>query len=75
MRLSTVGSLFLGLISLIPLVASIVWNLSQSIGLGGTSLLIIVQIALDLNRQINGLTMKREYIGFIRDGQKPDAEA
>lgn len=75
MRLSTVGSLFLGLISLIPLVASIVWNLSQSIGLGGTSLLIIVQIALDVNRQINGLTMKREYIGFIREGQKPETEA
>src|SRR5699024_6921867 len=59
MRLSTVGSLFLGLISLIPLIASNVWNLSQSIGLGGTSLLIIVQIALDVVRQLNGLTMKR----------------
>ena len=67
MRLSTVGSLFLGLISLIPLIASNVWNLSQSIGLGGTSLLIIVQIALDVIRQLNGLTMKREYIGFIRE--------
>lgn len=33
MRLSTVGSLFLGIISLIPLIASNVWNLSQSIGL------------------------------------------
>ena len=52
MRLSTVGSLFLGLISLIPLIASNVWNLSQSIGLGGTSLLIIVQIALDVVRQL-----------------------
>lgn len=67
MRLSTVGSLFLGLISLIPLVASNVWNLSQSIGLGGTSLLIVVQIALDVVRQLNGLTMKREYIGFIHE--------
>ena len=67
MRLSTVGSLFLGIISLIPLIASNVWNLSQSMGLGGTSLLIVVQIALDVNRQLNGLTMKREYIGFIHD--------
>ncbi|WP_367342690.1 preprotein translocase subunit SecY [Limosilactobacillus sp.] len=73
MRLSTVGSLFLGLISLIPLIASMVWNLSQSIGLGGTSLLIIVQIALDVDRQINGLTMKREYIGFIHKDQSPEA--
>lgn len=70
MRLSTVGSLFLGLISLIPLIASNVWNLSQSIGLGGTSLLIIVQIALDMVRQLNGLTMKREYVGFIHHDQE-----
>lgn len=69
MRLSSVGSLFLGLVSLIPLLASNIWNLSQSIGLGGTSLLIVVQIALDVNRQLNGLTMKREYIGFIHDGE------
>lgn len=67
MRLSTVGALFLGVISLIPLLASNIWNLSQSIGLGGTSLLIIVQIALDVIRQLNGLMMKREYIGFIRE--------
>lgn len=67
MRLSTVGALFLGVISLIPLLASNIWNLSQSIGLGGTSLLIVVQIALDVDRQLNGLTMKREYIGFIHE--------
>ncbi|WP_461239996.1 preprotein translocase subunit SecY [Paucilactobacillus sp. N302-9] len=67
MRLSTVGSLFLGFISLIPLLASNIWNLSQSIGLGGTSLLIVVQIALDVMRQLNGLMMKREYVGFIRE--------
>ena len=67
MRLSTVGALFLGFVSLIPVVASNVWNLSQSIGLGGTSLLIVVQIALDVIKQLNGLMMKREYIGFIHD--------
>lgn len=67
MRLSTMGALFLGFVSLIPLVASNVWNLSQSIGLGGTSLLIVVQIALDVIKQLNGLMMKREYIGFIHD--------
>lgn len=67
MRLSTVGSVFLGFISLIPLLASDIWDLSQSIGLGGTSLLIVVQIGLDVVRQLDGLTMKREYVGFIHD--------
>lgn len=67
MRLSSVGSLFLGLVSLIPLVASAVWGLNESIGLGGTSLLIVVGVTLETMRQLNGMMMKREYIGFIRE--------
>ena len=66
MRLSSVGSLFLGLVSLIPLVASAVWGLNESIGLGGTSLLIVVGVTLETMRQLNGMLMKREYIGFIK---------
>ncbi|KRL96119.1 preprotein translocase subunit SecY [Limosilactobacillus equigenerosi] len=65
-RLSTVGSLFLGLISLIPLLASLFFGLNESIGLGGTSLLIVVQIALDVVRQLKGMTTRRDYVGFIR---------
>ncbi|WP_334329128.1 preprotein translocase subunit SecY [Companilactobacillus sp. HBUAS59699] len=66
MRLSTVGSVFLGLVSLLPLLAANLFNLPQSIGLGGTSLLIIVGVALEMDRQLRGLLMKREYVGFIR---------
>jgi len=42
------------------------WGLPSSIGLGGTSLLIVIGVVLELSRQINGLLMKREYVGFIR---------
>ena len=66
MRLSTVGALFLGVIALLPQLASMLWNLPQSIGLGGTSLLIVVMTAIELVRQLNGLLMKREYVGFIQ---------
>lgn len=66
MRLSTVGSLYLGLISLIPLVASSVWGLDESIGLGGTSLLIVVGVTIQTINQLNGMMMKQEYVGFIR---------
>ncbi|EJE99615.1 preprotein translocase subunit SecY [Liquorilactobacillus mali] len=66
MRLSSVGSLFLGLVALIPLVASNIWGLDESIGLGGTSLLIVVGVALESIRQLKGMMMKREYVGFIR---------
>jgi preprotein translocase subunit SecY len=66
MKLSTVGAAFLGLVSLLPLLAANLFNLPQSIGLGGTSLLIIVGVALEMDRQLRGLLMKREYVGFIR---------
>ncbi|WP_404882497.1 preprotein translocase subunit SecY [Lacticaseibacillus paracasei] len=66
MRLSTVGALFLGLVALLPQLAANIWGLPQSIGLGGTSLLIVVMTAIELVRQLDGLLMKREYIGFIR---------
>lgn len=70
MRLSTVGSLFLGFISLIPLLAQNLWDLDESIGLGGTSLLIVVGVAIETMRQVDGLMMKREYVGFIQ-GPEP----
>ncbi|MDF7639431.1 preprotein translocase subunit SecY [Lactobacillus sp. ESL0791] len=66
MRLSTVGSVFLGLVALLPQLATNFWGLPSSIGLGGTSLLIVIGVVLELSRQINGLLMKREYVGFIR---------
>ncbi|UQS82373.1 preprotein translocase subunit SecY [Bombilactobacillus folatiphilus] len=66
MRLSTVGAVFLGLIALIPQLASNIFGLPQSIGLGGTSLLIVVGVAIEANRQLEGLLMKRKYVGFIR---------
>ena len=40
MRLATVGSLFLGLISIIPIAAQNVWGLPKIVALGGTSLLL-----------------------------------
>ena len=66
MRISTVGAIFLGLVALLPQLATNMWNLPQSIGLGGTSLLIVIGVVLELSRQIDGLLMKREYVGFIR---------
>ena len=66
MKLSTVGAVFLGLVALLPQLASNIWGLPQSIGLGGTSLLIVIGVALEISRQIDGLLMKQEYVGFIR---------
>ncbi|MDR2833818.1 MAG: preprotein translocase subunit SecY [Streptococcaceae bacterium] len=65
MRLSVVGSIFLGLVALLPIVASMLWNLPNSIGLGGTSLLIVIGVALETTKQLEGLMLKRQYNGFM----------
>ncbi|MCF6514785.1 preprotein translocase subunit SecY [Lactobacillus sp. S2-2] len=65
MRLSFVGAIFIGVVALIPLIAQSTWNLNESIGLGGTNLLIIVGVAIQTMSQIRGMMMKREYVGFI----------
>ena len=75
LSLSFVGSIFLGFVALVPLIASDVWSLNEKIGLGGTSLLIAIGVALDLIRQIDGLMQKRNYIGFITKKQLATREA
>ena len=73
--MSFVGSLFLGFVALVPLIAGDIWGLNERIGLGGTSLLITIGVALDLIRQIDGLMQKRNYIGFIKKEQLAAREA
>ena len=65
MRLSTVGALYLGLVAILPIIAQMLWNLPESIGLGGTSLLIVVGVALETAKQLEGLMLKRQYTGFM----------
>ena len=65
-RLSTVGAVYLGVIAILPILASNVWNLPQSVSLGGTSLLIVVGVALELMRQLEGQMSKKSYQGFIQ---------
>lgn len=67
MRLSTVGAFYLGLISVIPMIASALWDLPSGIRLGGTSLLIVVGVALEAARQIEGRMVTRKYKGFIEE--------
>lgn len=65
-RLSTVGAVYLAVISILPIIASALWNLPGSIALGGTSLLIVVGVGLDTMRQLEGLLSKNSYKGFIQ---------
>lgn len=64
-RLSTVGSVFLGAVAILPILAQHFWNLPNAIALGGTSLLIMIGVALEFVKQLEGLLMKQQYVGFM----------
>lgn len=64
-RLATVGSLFLGVISILPIVAKDVFGLSEVVAFGGTSLLIIISTGIEGIKQLEGYLLKRKYVGFL----------
>ena len=65
-RITLPGALYLGLLSLIPLVALVLVNANQNFPFGGTSLLIMVGVALDTVKQIESQLQQRNYEGFLR---------
>jgi preprotein translocase subunit SecY len=65
-RITLPGALYLGLIALIPLAALVLVNANQNFPFGGTSLLIMVGVALDTVKQIESQLQQRNYEGFLR---------
>ncbi len=65
-RLTFPGSLYLGIIALLPMVAFIFFNANQNFPFGGTSILIIVGVGLDTVKQIESQLQQRNYEGFLR---------
>jgi preprotein translocase subunit SecY len=65
-RITLPGALYLGLISLVPLIAIAVVGASQNFPFGGTSILILVGVALDTVKQIESQLQQRNYEGFLR---------
>jgi preprotein translocase subunit SecY len=65
-RITLPGSLYLGLISLVPLIALVLVNANQNFPFGGTSILIMVGVALDTVKQIESQLQQRNYEGFLR---------
>lgn len=65
-RITAPGALYLGLIALIPLIALVLINANQNFPFGGTSILIMVGVALDTVKQIESQLQQRNYEGFLR---------
>jgi preprotein translocase subunit SecY len=65
-RITLPVALYLGIISLIPLIALVLIDANQNFPFGGTSILIMVGVALDTVKQIESQLQQRNYEGFLR---------
>jgi preprotein translocase subunit SecY len=59
-RITLVGALFLGIVAVLPIVMQSLTGI-QALALGGTALLIVVSVILDLSRRIDAQISIREY--------------
>jgi preprotein translocase subunit SecY len=67
-RITLPGSLYLGLIAIIPMIAIAIFGggVNQRFPFGGTSILIIVGVGLETVKQIESQLQQRNYEGFLR---------
>ncbi|MFI7411111.1 preprotein translocase subunit SecY [Streptomyces sp. NPDC049627] len=65
-RITWPGSLYLGLIALVPTMALAGFGANSNFPFGGTSILIIVGVGLETVKQIESQLQQRNYEGFLR---------
>ena len=65
-RLTFLGALFLAFIAIIPSIIENLTNISTFKGLGATSLLILVGVAIDTSRQIQTYLISRNYENIMK---------
>jgi len=71
------GSLFLDLIAVFPAIVVSVFDVQQSWAMffGGTSLIIMVGVAIDTIQQINSYLLNKHYDGLMKSGKNRKAVA
>ena len=70
-RITLPGSIFLGLISILPAIIVKIFgvNISLALFFGGTSMLILVAVVLDTLQQIESYLLMRKYDGLVKSGK------
>ena len=68
-RVTIVGAIYLALIALLPFWIIGLFNIGQTFFFGGTSLLIVVGVALDTVQQMQQHMLLRHYEGFMKKGR------
>ena len=65
-RITFIGAIYLVVIAGLPIIFGAITDLPSSVEIGGTSLLIVVGVAIETAKQIQTKTMDQKYKGFIK---------
>lgn len=67
-RLTTLGSAALALVAVLPHLMPLIWSeINTSMALGGTGMIIVVGVAIETVRQIQGLITQKSYKNYFED--------
>ena len=64
-KVTFVGALFLAVVALLPLIVGAVNSSLRNVALGGTSVIIVVGVALDTVKQMEAQMLMRHHKGFL----------
>ena len=62
-RITLIGAFFLGIVAVLPI--ALTAGVGMNIALGGTTILIVVGVAVETSRQLESQMMMRHYKGFL----------
>ncbi len=64
-KITFIGSMFLGILATLPLILGAIFPVLSGLALGGTSIVIMVGVALETMRQLESQMMMKHYKGFL----------
>ena len=64
-KITVVGATYLAIVASLPIVVSFIFDLPASVRIGGTSLIIVVGVAIETAKQIKTEAQEKQYRGFI----------
>ncbi len=64
-KVTFIGALFLGVVAVFPSVFGAIFTQFGGLAIGGTSIMIVVSVALETTQQIESQMMMRHYKGFL----------
>ena len=64
-KITMIGATYLTIIAIIPIIFTAIFNLPSSVQVGGTSLIIVVGVAIETAKQIKAGYQEKQYRGFM----------